>query len=134
MSSVNKPMSWKSSTSLFVDNDQFVWNITSTKFRQWEPVLTCENKIKLHSEIKSTFAAFGRALDWDRRKTLGLTILLSTNENRVILRRFPPNIRAIKTKIELPKKPYSMVTLWIQLGRTFSPARENWIWSRPYFD
>jgi len=56
------------------------------------------------------------------------------------LRWFPHNIRAIMTKIKLPKKPLSMVIVWIKVRRSCrdlssqaDPARENWTWSYPYF-
>ena len=53
---------------------------------------------------------------------------------------FRHNIRSIMAKINLPKKPLSMVIFWIKVRRSYrdlssqaDPARENSTWSSPYF-
>ena len=59
--------------------------------------------------------------------------------NSWYLRWFSHNIRAIMTKIKLPKNPLRMVIFWIKvrsywdLSSQADPARENWTWSYPYF-
>ena len=48
------------------------------------------------------------------------------------LRRLPLNIRALKAKIKIPKRSSSLVTVWIELRRTYQnfssqadPVREK---------
>jgi len=84
------------------------------------------NLVLMKTTLPKNFTPTLKLLSWS-------TMHVDYDQANKLLRWFPHNIQAIMAKIKLPKKPLSMVIVWIKVRRSYRElssqadhARENW--------